>query len=219
MGLQEVRAVGRCENGHLRIGVGHSGASEFLFNVLHSFGDRFGKVCLDLVEGTQDDHIASIERYELDVAFALRQHLWCDFEVEELWEERVWVIFPKNHPLSSLYQIRWTDLRAERVLLSSVLAYCEMHDHFRRRAIELGLQPNVRFCEVNQHSLLSLVAAGQGVSLVRDSARRLAVPGTVQRPLADEVLTFCAMWSRRNDNPALRRLLSMARSMSKGAPT
>ncbi|MFX7992956.1 hypothetical protein ABTK58_20845, partial [Acinetobacter baumannii] len=42
-------------------------------------------------------------------------------------------------------------------------------------------------------------------------------PGTAYRQLAGEVLPFCAVWSPRNDNPAWRRLLSLARSMSRSA--
>ena len=43
------------------------------------------------------------------------------------------------------------------------------------------------------------------------------VPGIVYRPITNEVLPFRAVWSPRNDNPALRRLLSMARAMSNAA--
>jgi hypothetical protein len=39
-------------------------------------------------------------------------------------------------------------------------------------------------------------------------------PGITYRELADEVLPFSMVWSAQNDNPASRRLLSLARSLT-----
>jgi len=56
---------------------------------------------------------------------------------------------------------------------------------------------------------------GQGLTLVHEAAGAAQFPGVVYRPIHGEVLPFCAIWSPHNDNPALRRLLSLAKTMSK----
>ncbi len=62
---------------------------------------------------------------------------------------------------------------------------------------------------------MHLVAIGQGLTLTSEATTATAFPGIVYRPLADETLPFSAIWSPRNDNPAFRRFLSLAKSMAK----
>jgi hypothetical protein len=61
---------------------------------------------------------------------------------------------------------------------------------------------------------MHLVALGRGLNLKSEATIATRFPGVVYRPLSDDLLTFCAVWSPRNDNPALRRLLSLAKSLS-----
>jgi hypothetical protein len=61
---------------------------------------------------------------------------------------------------------------------------------------------------------MHLVAIGRGLTLTSEATIGARFPGVVYRPLAGELLPFCAVWSRLNGNPALRRLLSLARDMS-----
>jgi hypothetical protein len=62
---------------------------------------------------------------------------------------------------------------------------------------------------------MNLVAMGQGLTLTSEATTAAHFPGVVYRPLGEEILPFCAIWSPQNDNPALRRLLSLARTMSR----
>ena len=61
---------------------------------------------------------------------------------------------------------------------------------------------------------MNLVAMGKGLTLTSESTIATIFPGVVFRPLGDEVLPFSAIWSLQNDNPALRRLISLAKRIS-----
>ena len=61
---------------------------------------------------------------------------------------------------------------------------------------------------------LRLVALGRGLTVTSEATTAAQFPGVMFRPIAGELLPFCAVWSPQNDNPALHRLLEMARSMA-----
>ena len=67
--------------------------------------------------------------------------------------------------------------------------------------------------DVSQDLVMQFVALGFGLSLLSDSSTAIPYPGVAFRPLADEDdrVSYSAVWLPGNDNPALRRFLSLAR--------
>ena len=65
---------------------------------------------------------------------------------------------------------------------------------------------------VARDTLLNLVDLGFGLTLVTKASALVVGSPTVFRPLADPVdlVSFSAVWSPGNDNPALRRFISLA---------
>jgi hypothetical protein len=63
---------------------------------------------------------------------------------------------------------------------------------------------------------MHLVALGFGISITNEAATATRFPEVVFRPIAtaEDVLPFSAVWSPANDNPVLRRFLSLARRLS-----
>ena len=60
---------------------------------------------------------------------------------------------------------------------------------------------------------MNLVGLGLGVSLVAEHWCGVSYPGVVFRPVGgeDERVRFSLVWRPENDNPALRRFVSLAR--------
>jgi len=114
-------------------------------------------------------------------------------------------------------ELGWRDLVDERFIVSDGAPGSEIHDYLVQRLADLGRHPEIDTQYVGRDNLLSLVAIGQGVTVMSEAGTAAQFPGTAYRQLAGEVLPFCAVWSPRNDNPAWRRLLSLARSMSRSA--
>ena len=61
---------------------------------------------------------------------------------------------------------------------------------------------------------MALIGLGLGVSLVSGAEAAVSYPGVVFRPLADDLLPYSVVWSEHNDNPMLRRFMSLARLWS-----
>ena len=211
----DVGAIGRGETGIVRIGIFSSLASGFLAQLLKAFTTSHSDVRIDIIEGAPCDHIAAVQQHQLDVAFVTGLHPIerCDFE--QFWTERVYVVLPTTHPLSRVRLIKWSDLQAQRFLVSEADPGPEIHGFLIRHLANLGVHPEIERVQVGRDNLMQIVSLGRGLTLTSEATIAMRFPGVVYKRLENETLPFRAIWSPRNDNPAFRRFLSLARHLSK----
>lgn len=212
--VMDVAAVGRSERGQLKIGIFSSLASGFLSELLRGYGRLHSGIRLELIEGNPAEHVAAIRKLDLDIAFVTGTGNWQDCEVDQFWQERVFAVLPAFHPLAVKHEVEWRDLSTENFIVSEGAPGPEIHDYLVQRLAELGHHPEIHTQQVGRDNLLSLVAVGRGLTVMSEAGTAAQFPGIIYRPIMNEVLPFSAIWSAQNDNPACRRLLSLARSMS-----
>lgn len=111
--------------------------------------------------------------------------------------------------------LTWTDLACEKFILSEAAPGQEIHDYLVQRIARLGHHPESQRQFVGRDNLLALVAAGLGLTVTSEATTATQTPGIQYLPIAGEMLPFSAVWSPSNDNPALRRLLSITRKLSR----
>jgi DNA-binding transcriptional LysR family regulator len=211
----DVGMIGRGEEGVVRLGIFSSLASGFLAELLHSFSVQHPEVRIDIIEGAPSDHITAVQQHQLDVAFVTGLHPIerCDFE--QFWTERVFVVVPSKHPLAKARSVRWHDLNDQRFAVSESDPGPEIQDFLIKHLAELGIHPEIQRFKVGRDNLMQIVSFGCGLTLTSEATIATRFPGVVYRRLDGETLPFRGVWSPRNDNPAFRRFLSMARRMSK----
>ena len=219
IGVTKVAAVGRADRGLLKVGIFSSLASGFLFDLLRKFGRHHPTVQIDLMDGNPAEHVAAVRKLDLDIAFITGTARWDGCETEHLWCERVFVVLPADHPLATKAELGWPDLTGERFIVSDVAPGQEIHDYLVAHLAGLGHHPDIQCHQVGRDNILSLVGVGWGLTLTSEATTVGQFPGIAFRQLADEVLPFSMVWSDQNDNPACRRLLSMARAMGKASVT
>ncbi|WP_239641724.1 LysR family transcriptional regulator [Acidomonas methanolica] len=215
--LKDAGAAGRGEVGMVRIGIFSSLASGFLADLLQTYQLQNPCVHLDFAEGSPADHISAVQHHRRDVAFLTGEPAAYGCETVRLWEERVFVVLPQNHSLVECDVVTWDGLQDEHFIVSETDPGPEIHDYLVKHLADLGHHPCVERCSVGRDNLMKLVALGRGLTLTSEATTGAAFPGVVYRPIEGERLPFSAVWSLRNDNPAFRRLLSMARALSKQA--
>lgn len=205
-------AVGRAEVGIVRVGIFTSLAGGFLRQLLHCYSSRFPSVSIDVHDGGRREHLAAVRTHRLDIAFITGAGPIEKCETAELWRERVYVAMPSDHPLAAKDRIEWNLLQNAHFIVSRSEPGPEVHSYIMRRSADFSTYPNIEEKAVLQDTLMNLVALGQGITLVSAAWNSVAVPGLVLRPLtaAEDIVPFSAVWSPKNDNPALRRLLSVA---------
>lgn len=214
-GAMDVAAIGRSEKGRIRVGIFSSLASGFLADLLRRYDRDHAGVRIDLIDGNPSEHIAALRHLQLDVAFITGTSEWPGCQTEHLWSERVFAVLPADHPLTAKRTLDWPDLSHETFIVSDAAPGQEIRDYLVQRLARLGHHPDIHLQFVGRDNMLSLVAVGRGLTLTSEATTVARFPGIVYRPLMDEILPFSAVWSPANDNPACRRLLSLARSMAR----
>lgn len=216
-GARDVAAIGRSEEGRIRIGIFSSLASGYLIDLLQAYSERHSRVRIEFIDGDPAEHVAAVRQVRIDVAFltGVIERAGCD--MAHLWSERVFAVLPKGHRLATRTELDWSELSHERFIVSDIAPGPEIQDYLVQRLADLGHRPDIELQAVGRDNLLPLVALGRGLTLTSEATTAAHFPGIVYRPIRGETLPFSAVWSPVNDNPSMRRLLSMARSMARAS--
>jgi DNA-binding transcriptional LysR family regulator len=210
-------AAGSGLTGRLKVGILSSMGAGYLRDLMQAYCAQHPDVALHWLEGTAAEHIAAIRKRQLDIAFIIDTADTTGCELTRLWHERIFVVLPKDHPLRKHKRIRWCDLRDEHLIVRRSERDPALCNRLTRRLTNGKETPDVEPQDVGRENLMHLVALGRGVALTSEATAATPYPDVAFRPIigANEVLQFCAAWLGHNDNPALRRLLSLARTMAK----
>jgi DNA-binding transcriptional LysR family regulator len=164
-GEKAVAAIGRAEEGRIRVGIFSSLASGFLFELLQAFDREHAGVRIEFIDGDPADHVAAIRQLRLDVAFITGTAEWLGCETDFLWSEHVFVVLPESHPFTAKSELTWPDLVRERFIVGESAPGQEIHDYLVQRLADLGHHPEIGLQYVSRDNLLPLVAVGQGLTL------------------------------------------------------
>lgn len=214
-GANDVAAIGRSEKGQVKVGIFSSLASGFLRELLNSYNRAHGGISIELITGNSAENVTSVRQLRLDVAFITGTARWSNCDSTRLWSERVFLVLPHHHLLAEAEEIEWADVAGEHFIVSDAAPGPEIHDYLVHRLAALDRHPDIEAQGVGRDNLMTLVAIGRGIAIASEAATAAQFPGVIYRPIRNEVLHFSAVWSPHNDNPASRRMLSMARTMAK----
>lgn len=214
-GAKEVATIGRSEEGHLQVGLFSSLASGFLSKLFNEYDQKYPNIDISFKEGAARHHLLSIGKLQIDVAFTIGNRYSHQNDAIQLWRERVFVAIWENHPLSTLRDLCWADIAREFFLVRPGGPGDEVRGYLALRLGQIGREPQILVQNVGRYRLLSLVASRRGIAPMLASETAISIPGVIYRPIAGEVLPFFAIASPKNDNPAARTLLSLARTLSR----
>lgn len=212
-------AAGRAETGILRLGIILTIAQGTLRFLIEAYADQHADIELALVDGDRSSHLAAIRTHLLDIAFMPGDVCYDGFDSEIFWRERVHLALSETHRLADRDRIDWSELAKDRFLVCRTEPGPEVRRYILRRAEAHGFIANIRHEDVGQETLMNLVAMGRGVTPVSEAWKGIALPGLVLLPIEsdDDLVSFSGYWSPANDNPALRRFVSLARIHAKKA--
>ena len=154
--------------GPVTVGVIPTVGPYFLPRVLTSFSRKFPQVRFTVVEEITPVLLDRLRAGAIDVAILALPIRGHEFETKPLLTERLFAALPKNHRLAKRTALSLRDLRSEPFLLLRD-GHC-----FRDTAVaacdRARLHPQVIFESGQFSSLVSLVGAGMGVSIVPEMA-------------------------------------------------
>lgn len=214
--VKTATAAGTGTIGRISIGILSSIGTGYLRDLIEVYRSRHPEVGIQVLESASADNVAAVRKRQLDVAFIMDATDASGCETLPLWTERIFVVLPKYHALCERKEIEWADLRKEHLIVRQSEYDRALCDRLTRRFPDPN-RGSMQKLNVGRDTLMHLVAMGLGISLTTEATIATSFPKVVFRPIArnDELLQFSAAWLPHNDNPALRRFLSLARTLAK----
>jgi len=208
------------QTGTLRIGYLKGYERSDLSNRLRAFHRLYPGIRLTCSRDTTDRLAAALRSDEYDLIYtwdSTRLRANPDFASEEVERARLTAALYAAHPLVQREFLTRQDLSGEPIIYMSPSEENENAGDsvFLAMYRNAGYEPNIILRSTDVESILILVAAEEGVSILPDYCVRKITnaDGIVFLPMqgAEEVEEIHMLWKKNNPNPALARFLSMAR--------
>jgi hypothetical protein len=202
----------RGEEGDIRIGVHALMAGCFLDRLLERFRSKHPNVRVHITEGTARDARFLVRDGKLDIAFMAGAHEIPDLNSRVIWRDRLMAALPARHPLAARPDVEWRQLAGDIFLVRHSGTGPQVHDLIVARSVGYWPAPAIQRFDVGRSALLSMIAAGHGISLFAEDSTAASTANVVFLPIRDEpeTIPFSAVWSSQNRDPALKRLLDLA---------
>ncbi len=210
--VEDAQRTHRGERGRLAVGFVVSAIYEVLPRSLRTFRARFPQVELKLHRLTSRDQLDALRDDRIQVAFLHPPVHDSSLAVEVVRRDELLVALPANHRLAAKEDLWGRDLADEWFVLSPRHLSPGFHERILRLCRDAGFSPRVAQ-EAEIQTVLALVAAGIGVSVVPEPLRHMHTEGLVYRRLVGEApsIDTVAAWRRDNDSPVLRLFVECMR--------
>lgn len=214
--VQSARSAGTGANGQLHIGTIASLSQSSLRELLGCFFAAHEDVEVKVSQFARSELLSFLNHRQIDAIIDVGEPEPELGDGLSIAEETVFLAVPADHPLSDKKQIGWDDLADFPLLTSACAPGFEMHEHVRRHSPGFRRDTAVQHHRLDRDGLMTLVGLRQGVCLVTDQMNDARYENVRFIPLSDgaETVPFSLYWRPENDNPALRRFVSLARQIA-----
>lgn len=209
------------EHGRLRVGMINSAPFHpLILRILREYRERYPGVWMTLDETSTPELAERIRVQSLDLAFV--RPLLDEppgLVTEHLFDEAVLIALPKGHPLARRRSVPLGALSLEPFVMFSRPVGSGLYDQIMEACHRAGFAPRVTQEASQVTSIVNLVAAGLGVSLVPASMQKIHSEGIVYRPLSNDApIAQMSLIYRRGENAAtVRHLRALALELAREA--
>ncbi|HEY5004171.1 MAG TPA: LysR family transcriptional regulator [Ktedonobacteraceae bacterium] len=204
----------RGEVGRLVVGYISSSTYDLLPAMLRAYRERFPHVEVALRELTTPAQVKALDENELQVGLLRLPISTPLVNVEVVRREPIVCVLPEEHPLAAYERIALPLLAHEPFVLQSRQHGGGYYVQVMKLCLAAGFSPNVVQEVTETHTIVGLVAAGIGISLVPQSIRNIRSEGIVYRELegATTMTEIALAWRRDAQHSAIvQNFLAVAR--------
>lgn len=204
------RTNGIGKHGELRLGLRIPPVGHRLRTLLRKWRLEHPEVSITVYELPDHELCNAILRRTLDVAFVAAYWVCPDLAPAKLFREQIFVAMPEEHCLAAREGIGWSDLRDEVILVQD---WENSHATREFYASLIGIGLPFRSHPASKQSVLALVAAGFGLTLVLESQAQVQIPGVVYRRVLEENanIDIVLVWAPNAEDAAIGRFVSFMR--------
>ena len=205
----------RGEVGSLRVGFTASSAFNAVVpTAIRAFRRAYGDVELALEEANTSRLVTGLEDGSLDAAFLRPGEAGTEaFQLRLLSEEPMIAALPASHPAAAQQAVDLATLKLDPFLLFPRPSGPRFYDSIIGACRKAGFEPVIGQVVPQLASVITLVAADLGVSVVPASMRQLQIAGVAYRAIAGEAAPTArlALAHRRGEtSPIVRNFIARA---------
>lgn len=205
----------RGETGLLKVGFGTAVSVSKVRTILGDHIRSSPGVSIQVTGRSSAQLMTALRSEDVDVVVIAGDALLHSGPSMSLWSERIVAAVSARHPLSNSEVVDWSDLKAERFLLSQWDPGPDLHNLIIKRLASPGDPPKMETWDTSNENVLGMIETGLYVSLHCESWTSLNYAGVRFRELRDASgpshITFTACWEEHNRSPALARFLETLR--------
>jgi DNA-binding transcriptional LysR family regulator len=196
--------------GEVRLAVRMPPIGETLSSLLKDWRQQHRDVSLTIFEMNESEIQIAIRERRIDVALMTRHTLWPDSITVPLYRERLLAALPCGHPLAGRRTVSWDILRRETFLVQgwdNSQSAREFYASFMGCGVRFLSHP------ASKQSVLALVAAGFGITLVTKSQAEVSFPGVIYRSVGEDNawVEVELLWFPDAEDPAVGRFVAFMR--------
>lgn len=199
--------------GRVRLGVRMPPIGHPLQGLLATWHIFAPEVTLGLFEMNDNEIRLALAERRLDAAFVARPTIWKEAVVAPIYRERILAAVPLGHRLCCCDTLTWNTLRSEPILTQEWEG-----SHAGREFYASILGSGVQFVAhaASKQSVLALVAAGFGVTLVTASQATACFPGVIFKPVhePDAWINVDLTWHPAAEDPVVGRFIAFMRDQA-----
>ena len=211
--VHDARSASEGESGRLVVGYPSSLAYSGLPELLRAFRTRFPSIEISLRELPPADQIDGLKAGSLDVGFVRTSLDDPTLSAELVRREPLMVVLPDDHPLGRQRSIPLKALAREPFVMFPRARGPAFFDQLMALCGRAGFTPRI-VQEAAQLDIVSLVAAGFGVTLMPSSMRNFRRPGVAFRPIVGAPqVELLIVWRQQNLSRALHNFVDLVRVM------
>ena len=165
---QEIREMGAQVRGKISLGALPTIAPYFLPELISSFRKKYPEVEMIIHEERTQQLLRGIEEHELDLALISDAPLNPNIKIQQLFSEELFLCLPAVHPLVRRQKVVADDLQDEKFILMQE-GHC-LGSQVRQFCHSKGFQPQISCRSAQIGTVLAMVEAGLGISLIPEMA-------------------------------------------------
>jgi LysR family transcriptional regulator, hydrogen peroxide-inducible genes activator len=167
-GHREIREMGGQVRGTIKIGALPTIAPYFLPEIISAFQKKYNGVEMILHEDTTEELLQGLGENELDLALISEAPPSPRIQTQHLFSEELFLCLPASHPMVRWKKVIATDLQHEKFILMQD-GHC-LGNQARQFCLNSGFHPEISCRSAQISTVLAMVQAGLGISLVPEMA-------------------------------------------------
>ena len=211
--IRNARLAADGKLGLLRIGFISTAGSELLPDTIRAFRELNPEVEFSLRNILTAEQIQMLEAGALDIGF-LRLPIGghTQLEVATIHREPFLLVVPASHPLGARKKVRLSEVAGQDFVMYDRKHAPGFHDQVFGMLRNAGIVPNVCQTAGEMPTLIALVAAGIGISILPTSAVKHNIAAVVACEIADPIpMSEIGLASARdNDSAVVKNFRSLA---------